>query len=54
MAIPETQKAWMVVRRGDPSSSLELQTVPVPTKIAKGDVLIKVQAASLNPAFVPQ
>jgi NADPH:quinone reductase-like Zn-dependent oxidoreductase len=49
--LPETQKAWIAVRRGSPRSALELRTDwPVPTKLEQGEVLVKVKAAALNPA----
>jgi NADPH:quinone reductase-like Zn-dependent oxidoreductase len=48
--LPSVQKAWRIVRRGDPVTALVLDThVPVPTKIPAGDVLLKIQAAALNP-----
>ena len=44
------QRAWTVVRRGKPVDALVLRTDwPVPQKLEKGEVLIKVQAAALNP-----
>ncbi|KAI0797804.1 hypothetical protein C8Q75DRAFT_739747 [Abortiporus biennis] len=49
-AIPETQKAWRVVRKGLPSKALHLnEKTPVKTDLAKGEVLVKVEAAALNP-----
>jgi NADPH:quinone reductase-like Zn-dependent oxidoreductase len=51
--IPPTQKAWIVKQRGHPSISLELKSDwPVPTRLATGDVLVKVQAGALNPLYV--
>ncbi|KAG9100106.1 hypothetical protein FRC07_010448, partial [Ceratobasidium sp. 392] len=47
-SIPDTQKGWRVVRQGVPSKALELQTFPVP-KIKEGEVLVKIEAAALNP-----
>ncbi|KII89280.1 hypothetical protein PLICRDRAFT_139690 [Plicaturopsis crispa FD-325 SS-3] len=45
-----TQKAWLVVRRGKPAQAVELNTdVDVPSKLDPGEVLVKVQAAALNP-----
>ncbi|TFY53735.1 hypothetical protein EVJ58_g9286 [Rhodofomes roseus] len=50
MSIPETQHAWRVVGKGEPSKVLRLdKDVPVPKKLDKGEVLVKVQAAALNP-----
>lgn len=52
--IPETQRVWKVVRSGEPSKALELdEHAPVPSKLADGEVLIRVQAAALNPMYVP-
>ncbi|KZT11465.1 NAD(P)-binding protein [Laetiporus sulphureus 93-53] len=53
MSIPllPTQKAWRVVGKGSPSEVVRLDNVaPIPTQLSKGDVLVKVQAAALNPA----
>ncbi|KAJ3504181.1 hypothetical protein NLJ89_g8070 [Agrocybe chaxingu] len=48
--IPDVQQAWVVIRRGRPSHALELKSDwPVPKKLEKGEVLVKVQAAALNP-----
>ncbi|KAH9920420.1 chaperonin 10-like protein [Amylocystis lapponica] len=47
MSLPNTQKAWIVVRKGDPSTALELR--PDAPVLTKGEVLIKTQAAALNP-----
>ncbi|KAH9841922.1 uncharacterized protein C8Q71DRAFT_700158 [Rhodofomes roseus] len=50
MFIPETQQAWRVVRKGEPSKVLRLdKDVAVPKKLDKGEVVVKVQAAALNP-----
>jgi NADPH:quinone reductase-like Zn-dependent oxidoreductase len=44
------QRAWTVVRRGRPTDALVLRSDwPVPQKLEKGEVLIKVQAGALNP-----
>ena len=50
MSVPATQRAWRVTGKGVPSKVLRLDTdVPVHQKLAKGEVLVKVQAAALNP-----
>lgn len=41
--IPDTQKAWRVVRQGPPSKALASQEIPVP-KIREGEVLVKIEA----------
>jgi NADPH:quinone reductase-like Zn-dependent oxidoreductase len=47
---PAVQRAWTVVRRGIPADALVLRSDwPVPKKLKKGEVLIKVQAGALNP-----
>ncbi|EKM55674.1 uncharacterized protein PHACADRAFT_195715 [Phanerochaete carnosa HHB-10118-sp] len=49
-AIFHRQKAWVVVRRGKPRVALVLdENAAVPSDLAEGEVLIKVQAAALNP-----
>ncbi|TFY78567.1 hypothetical protein EWM64_g5447 [Hericium alpestre] len=48
--LPKTQNAWKVVRQGRPDKALVLKKdEPMPTKLKPGEVLVKVQAASLNP-----
>ncbi|KAJ8520989.1 hypothetical protein ONZ45_g2240 [Pleurotus djamor] len=48
--IPKTQKAWIQVARGRPREALKLQTDwPVPVVVKKDHVLVKIQAAGLNP-----
>ncbi|EIW64614.1 NAD-P-binding protein [Trametes versicolor FP-101664 SS1] len=47
--IPATQKTWRVTRKGKPEDVLKLADAPVPTKLKKGEILLKVQAAALNP-----
>lgn len=47
--IPATQKTWRVTRKGKPADVLKLTDAPVPAKLKKGEVLLKVQAAALNP-----
>ncbi|KAF7441026.1 hypothetical protein PC9H_001375 [Pleurotus ostreatus] len=50
MAIPTTQKAWIVERMGHPSEALKSHSDwPVPSETAKDHVLVKIQAAALNP-----
>ncbi|KAJ6603228.1 hypothetical protein DFH09DRAFT_899208 [Mycena vulgaris] len=44
-----TYSAWFATRKGPPSKVLQLKSLPIPTKLAKGDVLVKVQAIGLNP-----
>lgn len=47
------QKAWIIERQGLPSKALKLRSDwEVPTKLKPGEVLVKVQAAALNPACV--
>jgi hypothetical protein len=51
--IPSVRKAWRVISRGTPYEALALEpNLPVPSQLKQGDVLIKVQAAALNPAYV--
>jgi NADPH:quinone reductase-like Zn-dependent oxidoreductase len=48
--IPDTQPTWVVVRQGKPKKALELkEDWPVPKNLAPGQVLVRVQAAALNP-----
>ena len=52
-SLPSVQTVWKIVRRGDPAKALvKDQNAPVPTKIPEGYVLVKIQAASLNPVYV--
>ena len=47
---PDVQRAWTIVRRGKPANALKLQTDwPVPKKLEKGEVLVRIQAGALNP-----
>ncbi|KAK0495808.1 hypothetical protein EDD18DRAFT_1286241 [Armillaria luteobubalina] len=47
---PQTQRAWIISRKGVPKDALSFKTDwPVPSKLAKGEVLVKVQAVALNP-----
>ena len=43
-----TMKSWRVTASGEPAKVLQFGDVPVP-KLKKGDILVKVQAAALNP-----
>ncbi|KAF8644811.1 hypothetical protein AX16_008268 [Volvariella volvacea WC 439] len=44
------QRAWIIVRQGTPAQALTLkQDHPVPSKLEAGEVLVRVQAAALNP-----
>ncbi|KAL1730508.1 hypothetical protein EV714DRAFT_284168 [Schizophyllum commune] len=48
-SLPATQRAWIVERRGPPEKALRLhEDWPVP-KPQVGEVLVKVEAAALNP-----
>ncbi len=47
--IPATQKTWRVTRKGKPEQVLKFADAPVSAKLKQGEVLIKVQAAALNP-----
>lgn len=48
--IPTLQSAWRVLRRGPPAKALSLEhDVPVPSELKDGEVLVKVEAAALNP-----
>ncbi|KAJ7504525.1 hypothetical protein B0H11DRAFT_1982774 [Mycena galericulata] len=45
-----TYSAWFEIKKGLPADALELRTgLPIPTKLPKGHVLVKVQAVALNP-----
>ena len=46
------QTAYRIVRKGNPTTALVRDNnTPVPVNIPKGQVLIKVQAVSLNPMY---
>lgn len=48
--IPAQQRAWLIVRKGVPQKAVVLnEQFPVPSQLAKGEVLVKVQAAAFNP-----
>lgn len=51
-SLPITQRAWRELRRGTPAESLELLKVPVMHNLAPGELLVKVEAAALNPVYV--
>jgi NADPH:quinone reductase-like Zn-dependent oxidoreductase len=52
-SIPATQRAWVIERRGRPANALKLSSDwEVPTKLKEGEVLVKIQAAALNPVSV--
>ena len=47
--LPEKQKTWRVTGKGKPEDVLKLvEDSPIP-KPSKGQILVKVQAVSLNP-----
>ena len=51
-SLPPAQAVWKIVRKGDPAKALvKEENAPVPAEIPKGCVLVKIQAASLNPAY---
>ncbi|KAG1754437.1 NAD(P)-binding protein [Suillus lakei] len=47
--LPKTQRAWRAMKRGKPSESLVFQTDVAIPPLSPGEVLVKVQAAALNP-----
>ena len=48
------QEAWRVLGVGDPWAVLALDpNVPIPSELAEDEVLVRVQAAALNPMCVP-
>ncbi|KAJ6533043.1 hypothetical protein B0H19DRAFT_1187126 [Mycena capillaripes] len=48
--MPTTYSAWVATKKGLPSTALQLKTnLPIPTKLPKGHVLLKVHAIALNP-----
>jgi hypothetical protein len=51
--LPKTQKAWLVTARGHPSNALTFtENHPVSSDLLPDEVLVKVQAAALNPMSV--
>ncbi|KAI0361552.1 NAD-P-binding protein [Trametes cingulata] len=49
LQIPTTRKTWRATGRGAPAQVLKLVDAPVPAKLGRGEVLVRVQAAALNP-----
>jgi len=48
--IPTKQRAWVVTKRGSPKDAVVLkEDYPVDSKLKKGEVLVKIHAAALNP-----
>ncbi|KAI0335216.1 NAD-P-binding protein [Cubamyces sp. BRFM 1775] len=48
--LPATQRSWRITGSGEPAKVLKLaEDTPVPAKLKKGEVLVRVQAAALNP-----
>ena len=48
--LPVTQRSWRLTGSGEPAKVLKLaEDTPVPAKLKKGEVLVKVHAAALNP-----
>jgi NADPH:quinone reductase-like Zn-dependent oxidoreductase len=53
MALPEKQRAWRLLKQGKPRQALSLQDdVAVPSKLAAGQVLVRIEAAALNPLLL--
>ena len=51
--IPEKHKAWLAVKRGTPAQGLRFdENVQLSSKLRPGEVLVKIQAAALNPVCV--
>jgi hypothetical protein len=51
--LPATQRLYRVARKGEPKTALELiRDASVPSELQDGDVLVKVDAAALNPVCV--
>jgi hypothetical protein len=48
----KTQQAWIVERKGQPKDVIRKKEWPIPSKLGPGEVLVKVQAAALNPVYV--
>ena len=51
--VPATQRAWRIVRKGEPAKALVLDNeAPVPT-LKPGQLLARVQAVSFHNVYVP-
>ena len=49
--VPATQRAWRIVRKGEPTEALVLDNAaPVPT-LEPGQVLVRVQAVGFNNVY---
>lgn len=46
--IPQTMRAWVRVRKGEPTQVLKLVNIPVPTDLKPDEILVKVSHVSLN------
>lgn len=51
LSLPQTRNTWRAVRRGSPRQALRVEHIPMP-KLEAGEVLVRVQAAALNPMYV--
>ncbi len=49
---PTTQQAWIVKKQGVPKDAVVFETQHPVKKPGKGEVIVKVQAAALNPVCV--
>ena len=53
MVVSETQKVWLQVTKGTPQNGMQLRTDwRVPKVVPPGKVLVKIQAAALNPVYL--
>lgn len=53
--IPATQRSYRATGKGEPRKAIQLvKDFPVTTALKEGEVLVKVQAAALNPLYVCQ
>ncbi|KAH7108461.1 hypothetical protein BKA62DRAFT_682265 [Auriculariales sp. MPI-PUGE-AT-0066] len=49
--LPSTQSVWRSARKGKPADALDFdENAPVSSNLADGEILVKVDAAALNPA----